>query len=383
MFKIPLGWLQLKKEKLRFAVALAGVGFAVILILMQLGFRESMFGSAVRYHETFRFDIALISPETPFIVAPRSFSERRLFQARSLPGVRSVSPVQLAQGFWKNPYRFSARQIYVVGIRTADDPLAIPGLSPLLERITREDVVLYDRAGRPEFGDVAARFDAGERVSAELNHRRIDVGGIFELGTSFGIDGSVLTSDVNFLRIFPNRERGVIDLGLIRLEPGVDPQRAAAALRELLPQDVLVLTKAEFIARERNYWSATTPVGYVFGFGVIVGVMVGGIIVYQILFADVSDHLAEYATLKAMGYSNGFLSRVVLEQAVILAVLGYLPGFAIALYLYQTAGAATRLPLHMTLERALAVLALTIAMCAVSALIALRKLRAADPADVF
>jgi putative ABC transport system permease protein len=193
----------------------------------------------------------------------------------------------------------------------------------------------------------------------------------------------VLTSDVNFLRIFPNRERGVIDLGLIRLDPGVDPQGVAAALRELLPKDVLVLTKAEFIARERKYWSETTPVGYVFGFGVIVGVVVGGIIVYQILFADVSDHLAEYATLKAMGYSNGFLSGVVLQQAVILAVLGYLPGFAIALYLYQTAGAATRLPLFMTLERALAVLALTIAMCSVSALIALRKVRAADPADVF
>ncbi len=383
MFKIPLGWLQLKKEKLRFAVALAGVGFAVILILMQLGFRESMFGSAVRYHEAFRYDIALISPETAFVVAPRPFSERRLYQAQAIPGVGAVSPVCLGQGFWKNPYTFAARQIFVVGIRTADDPLAIPGLAPLLDRITREDVVLWDRAARPEFGPIGERFDAGERVSAELNNRKVDVGGIFELGTSFGIDGSVLTSDVNFLRIFPNRERGVIDLGLIRLEPGADPNRVAAALRKQLPKDVLVLTKPEFIARERSYWSETTPIGYVFGFGVIVGVVVGGIIVYQILFADVSDHLAEYATLKAMGYSNGYLSGVVLQQAVILAVLGYLPGLAIAFFLYKTAGEATRLPLHMTLSRGVAVLALTIAMCSVSALIALRKVRSADPADVF
>jgi putative ABC transport system permease protein len=383
MFKLPLGWMQLKKEKLRFAVALAGVGFAVILILMQLGFRESMFASAVRYHEAFRYDIALISPETAFIVAPRPFADRRLFQALSVPGVRSVSPVYLSQGFWKNPYTFAARQIFVLGIRTADASLDIPGLAPLLDRITREDVVLYDRAGRPEFGAIAEHFDAGDPVSAELNNRRVDVGGIFDFGTSFGIDGSVLTSDVNFLRIFPNRQRGEINLGLIRIEPSADPDRVAEALRRLLPADVLVLTKAEFIARERRYWGETTPIGYVFAFGVVVGVVVGGIIVYQILFSDVSDHLAEYATLKAMGYSNSYLSGVVLQQAVILAILGYLPGLGIALLLYRTAGQATRLPLAMTLERGIAVLVLTVAMCSVSALIALRKVRSADPADVF
>ena len=383
MFKIPLGWMQLKKEKLRFAVALAGVGFAVILILMQLGFREAMFASAVRYHENLRYDIALISPETAFIVAPRTFSDRRLFQALSVPGVESVSPVSLGQAIWKNPYTFGARQIYVVGLRIADDPLGIPGLETLLPLVTREDVVLYDRASRPEFGPVAERFDAGEPVAAEVNNRTLDVGGVFDLGTSFGIDGSLLTSDINFLRIFPDRKRGTIDLGLIRLERGADPDRVAEALRQRLAKDVLVLTKPQFVARERDYWAVTTPIGYVFGFGVIVGVVVGGIIVYQILFADVSDHLAEYATLKAMGYSDAFLSAVVLQQAVILAVLGYLPGLAVAVYLYQTAGAATRLPLFMTPERGVGVLALTIAMCSVSALIALRKVRSADPADVF
>ena len=383
MLEIPLGWLQLKKQKLRFGVALSGVAFAVILILMQLGFREAMFASAVRYHEGFHYDVALISPETAFIVAPRTFSDRRLFQTLSLPGVESVSPVYLGQAFWKNPYTYAARQIFVVGVRVSDDPLPLPSVRPLLSRATREDVVLYDRAARPEFGPVAERVDAGEPVSAEVNNREVDVGGLFELGTSFGIDGSLLTSDVNFLRMFPNRERGAIDIGLIRTRPGVDPRGVAAALRGLLAKDVVVLTKAEFVARERRYWDETTPIGYVFAFGVIVGVVVGGIIVYQILFADVSDHLAEYATLKAMGYSNAFLSGVVLQQAVILALLGYLPGFAIALLLYRTAGEATRLPIEMTLERALAVLLLTLAMCSISALIALRKVRSADPADVF
>ena len=139
----------------------------------------------------------------------------------------------------------------------------------------------------------------------------------------------------------------------------------------------------EFVEREKDFWASTTPIGYVFTFGVIIGVFVGGIIVYQILFADVSDHFSEYATLKAMGYSNGYLSRVVLEQAVILGALGFVPGLAMCLWLYSLAGAATNLPLIMTPGRILAVLSLTIAMCAVSGLIALRKVRSADPAEVF
>ncbi len=383
MFRIPLGWMQLKKEKLRFLVALVGVGFAVVLILMQLGFRDAMFDSAVRYHDRLRFDVALVSTELSFIVFPRQFPDRRLYQALAVPGVRSVSPIYLGLAVWKNPYTFETRQIYVVGLRTADDPLDVPDISSQLDRISRQDVVLFDRASRPEFGPIAARFDASEPVAAELNHRRVDVGGVFDLGTSFGIDGNAITSDMNFLRIFPNRDRGLIDIGLLLLEPGADPRVVRDVLRALLPKDVLVLTRDEFVAKERTYWQTSTPIGYVFGFGVIVGLFVGGIIVYQILFADVSDHLAEYATLKAMGYSNLYLSGVVVQQAVILALLGFIPGFGISLLLYRTAGEATRLPLQMTSERALFVLGLTVFMCCISALVALRKIRSADPAEVF
>jgi putative ABC transport system permease protein len=107
------------------------------------------------------------------------------------------------------------------------------------------------------------------------------------------------------------------------------------------------------------------------------------VIVYQILFADVSQHLREYATLKAMGYSNRFLSSVVLQEAAILSVLGYLPGLAITFGLYRATAEATRLPLELEGGRALLVLGLTLAMCGGAALIALRKVRSADPAEVF
>jgi putative ABC transport system permease protein len=383
VFKIPLGWLQLKKEKLRFAVALLGVAFAVILILMQLGFREAMFGSAVRYHEQLRYDIALISPEMAFIVQPRSFSNRRLYQARGVLGVASVSPVYLGLGQWKNPVSNEMRSIFVVGVEPSDASLDLAEVEAQRDRITAQDALLFDSASRPEFGPIAERVRAGNRVSVELNNRQVHVAGLFSFGTSFGIDGSVVTSDTNFLRIFPNRQRGLIELGLVRVVPGEDPLRVRDAIRAALPADVLVLTRVEFAAKERAYWDASTPIGYVFAFGVAVGLVVGGIIVYQILFADVNDHLAEYATLKAMGYSNAYLSGVVIQQAVILAVLGYLPGLGICVLLYRISSRATLLPLAMTWPRGLGVLGLTVAMCAISALVALRKVRSADPADVF
>jgi len=190
------------------------------------------------------------------------------------------------------------------------------------------------------------------------------------MGTSFGIDGSVITSDDNWLRLFPDRSREEIQLGLIRLDATADAGEVRERLRAYLPRDVLVMTKDEFVQREVEYWNSATPIGYIFAFGAIMGFLVGAIIVYQILFADVTDHLREYATLRAIGYSNRFIGGIVAQQAAILALLGFLPGVLATLYLYEAAGAATRLPLHLTWERALSVFVLTFAMCALSGLLA-------------
>jgi putative ABC transport system permease protein len=167
------------------------------------------------------------------------------------------------------------------------------------------------------------------------------------------------------------------------LDPGADPDVTRDRIDALLPDDVLVLTKADFIAREKAYWNSATPIGYVFAFGAVMGFVVGCIIVYQILFADVSDHLPDYATLKAMGYTNAFVSGVVVQQAVILALLGFGPGLLVSAQLYRSAGAATQLPLVLTPERVVGVLCLTVAMAAISGLLALRKVRRVDPAEIF
>lgn len=380
---LPLGWLQLRHRPLRLAVASAGIAFAVLLILMQLGFRSALFESAVRYHERFRYGVALFSRDSQFIVRPSPFPIQRLYQALAVEGVAEVSPVYIFPSVWKNPWNHERRSIFTVGVDPDDLVLDAPGVAEQRALLRQEDAALFDARSRPEHGPVAEHLRAGEVVVTEVNDREIRVVGLFEMGTSFGLDASLLTSDTNFLRLFPDRSRDRIDLGLVQLDGSVPPERVRDRLRALLPQDVLVLTRPDFVARERAYWNAATPIGYVFAFGAVMGFVVGAIIVYQILFADVTDHLHEYATLRAIGYSHRFIAGIVAQQAVILALSGFAPGLAISAWLYARAGAATRLPLVLTWERALAVLALTLAMCTLSGLLALRRVRRLDPAEVF
>jgi putative ABC transport system permease protein len=381
--RIPVAWLQLSREKLRLLVALSGVSFAVILVFMQLGFRGSVYESATRYHRSLDYDLVMLSPKTPFLGFPESFSRRRLYQALADDEMESIAPIYISQAYWKNPWQYNARNILVLGIDPTRRVFSLPDVRRQLGVLPLEDVVLFDARSRPEFGPVAARFAAEGAVSTEVNDRRVVVAGLFELGTSFGIDGSLVTSDVNFRRIFPNRPVGHVELGLLQLRPGSDAAAVRTRLAAALEDDVLILTRDEWIDREGRYWASTTPIGFVFGFGAIMGLVVGGVIVYQILFADVSQHLAEYATLKAMGYSNAYLSQVVLREAAILTVLGFIPGLLVSIWLYRFTSAATRLPLEMTPERAALVLLLTAAMCGTAALVALRKVRSADPAEVF
>ncbi len=379
----PLGWKQLRHKPLRLLVAVAGIAFAVLLIMMQLGFRAALFESTLRFHERFRYDIALFSPDSVFIVRPAAFSIRRLYQAHGHAAVEDVSPVYIFPAVWKNPWGTDRRAIQSMGVDPTKDQFDTPGFSAGLRLLTQQDVVLFDAASRPEFGDVRKRFESGGPITTEINNRTVKVVGLVEIGPSFGIDGTVMTSIDNWLRLFPDRPRDEIQLGLIRLKPGADPVAVRDELRATLPRDVEVLTKADFVNRERTYWNGATPIGFVFAFGAIMGLVVGMIIVYQILFADVSEHLNEYATLRAIGYRNGFVSGIVMQQAAILAVLGFVPGALAATYLYKLAAGATRLPMYMTGERALVVFGLMLLVCAASGFLALRKVRKLDPAEVF
>ncbi len=384
MRRVPIAWLQLKREKLRLLAAIAGVTFGVVLIFVQLGFQEALFASAVRYHQTLGYDLALLSPRTDFIVRPVSFPRNRLHQVTGFEGVEHVTPVYLGPARWRNPFApKETRSIYVVGFDPSDEGFTAFFDQSLLDEMKKPDRVLFDSASRPEFGPVAARVREAGSLDAEVNDRTVRVVGLFELGTSFGIDGSLLTSDLNFRRLFPDRTASHVDLGLIQLAPGVDTLAMRDRILETLPRDVEALTRTDFVRREVAYWNRATPIGYVFSFGVAMGLVVGMIIVYQILFSDVQDSLREYATLKAMGYTHRFLVGVVLRESALLAVFSYLPALALSLIIYRQAGEATHLPIAMSVERAVGVFGLTLFMCCASAALAIRKLRSAQPAEIF
>lgn len=382
--KIPLAWLQLTREKVRFLVALAGISFADLLMFMQLGFKTALLNSAVRMHQNVEGDVFLLSPQSMALISMDNFSSRRLYEALSVEGVKSVTPMYVGFANWKNPVEKNTRQIMVIGVNPKDNIFDLPGLEQNFEQIKLPDVMLFDDQSRPEYGEVAQMFNSGKEVKTELANRQIKIGGLFSLGTTFGADGNIITSDLNFLRLFPNRDKGLIDIGVIRVKPDTDIDAVIATLKSKLNEgDVLVLSRDEFVNYEREYWETSTAVGFVFGLGTVMGLIVGTVIVYQILYTDVADHLPEYATLKAMGYSDTYLLVLVFQQAIILACIGFIPGLAFSTLLYQGAANATGLPIFMTKSLIFFVYVLTLLMCCFSGAIAVSKLKAADPADIF
>jgi len=380
--KTPLAWFQLMKEKTRLAVALAGIAFADMLMFVQLGLVDALFDSATQPHQNLQADLVLINPQFQTLFYVKSFPRERLQQTLAYEGVETVRPLYVDTAQWRNPETHLSRGILVWGIDPANPPFDFPEVNQNLDQLKLLDRVLFDRASRPEYGTIPDLLHQQGIIEAQVNNQTVQTIGLFQLGASFGADGNIITSDSTFLKLFPDRQSHQINVGLISLKPGVDAQKLQAHLVADLPNDVKVLTPQEFAQIEIDYWG-NQGIGFIFGLGAVVGFIVGIVIVYQILYSDVSDHLPEYATLKAMGYSDRYLLGMLLQEALLLAVLGYIPGFLLSLGLYQITYAATLLPIAMKIDRAVLVLLLTIVMCSVSGAIAMQKLRSADPADVF
>ncbi len=381
--RTPLGWLQLRHEKGRLLVALAGIAFADVLMFMQLGFQNALYDSNTRVIRAMLADIVLVSPKALNLQNPSTFSRRRLLQAKDVPGVQTSTALYINSIAWKNPQTRLSANVRVLGFAPDQPTFNLPEVNQQLNKLKLPDTVLFDRGSKGQYAEAIAQVNQGKPVAAEVDRRTLTIAGLFRLGASFGADASLMASDQTFLRLFPRRDAASISLGLIRIKPGSDPLQVVAALKAHLPEDVHVLTAQEYVQFEENYWKATSPIGFVFGFGTIMAFVVGVVIVYQVLSTDVNAHMKEYATFKAMGYSNSYLLSIVFEEAVILAFLGFIPGAILPIGLYALAAKATALPIYMTISRAVFVLVLTVVMCALSGTIATRKLQSADPADMF
>lgn len=393
-----LAWLNLVHDRRRLVVSMAGVAFAVVLMAMELGFRFALLDSMVEIIRLLDTDLVMVSASKTTLATSAPFNRRVLQDARTFSAVAEACPLYIESTFSilrlpdrgptpgtrsRTSKKATARRIRVIAFNPRDHVFRIREVDEKAAELSRPDTALYDVASHSSYGKLAR---GRETVLAQ---RPLHVVGTFRLGTDMVNDGNMMMSDRNYLRFFPDRrlrepELRAVEIGLIRLRPGADPARMKRRLQqELGPRGVKVFSKDEFLAREREFWDVRTPIGTIFWLGALLGLVVGAVICYQILSSDIADHIAEYATLKAMGRTNSFLVGVVIVEALILSVVGFVPGIVLSGVLYQGLAAYTGLLMNLTPARAAMVLGLTVMMCLGSGLLAIRKLLTADPAGLF
>jgi putative ABC transport system permease protein len=364
-------------NKVRTLVALAGILFAIVLIFMQLGFYGAIENSAIGILDHLEFDVVLVSPEYVNIGTTGTFPRSRLMQILGVPRVASACPLYTTRRYWRNVQTRLPCRMLVLGFNLSDRVFVMPEVHHQLRDLQDSDTVLIDRETRPSFGPHQPGLET------ELEAHRVRVVGEFTMGAGFVAYGTAITSDQNFCRFEQGSSLDAVNLGLVKLRRGTDAEQVATLLRGLLPADVRVLTRGQLESEEKHYWVSQTSSGLIFGMGTVLACVVGAVVLYQVLSSDVTRHLREYATLKAMGYSEKALTLVVVQKALVLTAPACVLALAGALVLYQLAGRAMHLALVMSPGRAVFVFVLSAGMAVASALFALRKLRFADPADLF
>ena len=378
----PLAWAQLSHQKVRTGIAMGGIAFANVLIFMQLGFVNLFAGGATLLPRNLRGDLFISNAEAKLINPFSTFDRTRLYQAAAFDGVIFAEPLYVRYGTWAYDKESISYETQVFAYNPQVQIFDLPEVNQQQSKLREPFTALFDRLSRSQLGPIPAKMDTKPTISSMVNNQRIVVNGLFNLGSSFFLSqGNIITSDRTYAEIYGSNSLEQVTLGIIRVKPGTDLTALKQGMEKAVP-GIKVLTSKELQARELAFQD-TNPSSTIFNFGAMMGFIVGVAIVYQVLYSDVSDHLSEYATLKAIGYSNRSLLLVIFQEAIFLAVLGYIPGFIATLGMYQLLTTLTKLDLIMTVNLALTVFILTLAMCLISAAIASNKLRAADPADVF
>jgi putative ABC transport system permease protein len=398
---------NLTAEPRRFVLSLAGVSFAVMLMFVEAGFYNALLDASVSLIDRFDADLIMTSKIKTSLQAYGGFPRRRLIQALSVPGVAEVRPLYLEEGrsVWRadaehfrsatdsRSRRAKRQPIRALGVDPDVPALRLGQVSGDVRELRSADRVLFDTTSDSRYGNP-------DRTSTndELARQNVELAGTFVLGRDFVHDGNLIMGLTAWEKYFPvsgGTALRSVEAGMIKLVPGAYPQEVKRRLRELRAgvssspadplggDDVRIFTAAEFRDQERTFWRTSTPIGFIFGLGLVMGLIVGLVICYQILSTDVTERIGEYATLKAMGYGDRYLGGVVLLQAFCLALVGFVPGCLASLGLYHLLSQATGLPVFLNVGRGMFVLVLALVMCAVSGLIAVRRVKTADPASLF
>jgi putative ABC transport system permease protein len=371
-----LAWRIIVHEKGRTALAFAGVFIAILLVFIELGFFIAVPQGGMLVYDNMRFDLLLVSTDYQFQAQPWQFARARLTQAASVAGVAQATPIYFAGGSWQDPGGSLVLDVFLIGCDPAARPFTVDGIDNQRDILGETDTMLVDDATRSIFGPLTA----GRKI--DLDGRWVTIGGTYHLGTGFLGIGVVLMDEANFFRITHRRDDPV-NLGLITLAPGADADKVAAQLRQTLPDDVQIFTRDALMTHEDAYWTGRTSVGLIFGSGLIVALIVGAMVLYQTLATQITRHLPEFATLKAIGYGDANLAVVVLIEAAVIVIAAFIPASFAATAIYAVIRSETLLPVALSATSVAAVLATTLLMSAGSAFLSMSNLRRADPAEIF
>lgn len=382
---LPLAWLQLKRQPVKYLVAIAGIGFAALLMYMQIGFQSGLLTSSTTFYAALDADLVLISPKTVSSGSFSQFPQSQLFRANGYEDVDTVVPMYVTNIVAQKLGGQKPTSLRVIGYDPDVTALTVEAINEQSTNLKTAGYALFDTEGNSRTGPVSQAIQENGYQFLTLYNlsQTFRTVGLFGLGSTFAADSNIVTSAGTAIQLADQLNFGEISLGLIKVKNKKSIPQLQRNLRELYGGEIQVLTKDELIAQEQNYWNTSSSFGVVFGFGTFMGVIVGGVMVYQVLYTDVTDHLKEYATLKAMGFSNQFILGIVIQEAILLGVSSFIPSTLVSAGMYAFLTSASGISIQMTHQKIGLVGALTVGICAASAAIAVNKLRDADPASVF
>jgi putative ABC transport system permease protein len=375
--RISLAWHNTVQNKKRTFAAVAGITFSVLLVFMQLGFLQTARTNSTIVYNYLDFDLVIVSARFESLESASVFDRSRVLQARVVPGVAEVGVLNYGRSRWRDPENNNkGSSCMMIGFDLNPAFIPVPAARALLPRLTQRDTLMLDSFSHPDYG--------AQRVGKEvtLERRPVTIAAIYDMGVGFQAEGSVIVSLETFAAIRRQSTRDTT-FGLIKVRPGTDLLDLKKRLSLALPRDVLVFTKQELVERERNYYVNVKPIGIMFRAGAFVAFCVGGVILYQVLASEISNRLRELATLKAVGFTVAYVYGVGVQQALLFASMSYGPAFAFSLITFRLVYWASHIPMFMTWSLALTVLGLSVTMTSVSSVLALQKVKRADPADLF
>jgi putative ABC transport system permease protein len=366
---------MLVHRKGRLALSMLGIAFSVVIMFMEIGFFNGLNDSQARLATILDADLVLMSRNRPNLIETDRMNRLRLQEALALDGVTSATPLYEGMQAVQDPVTELSRLISVVAFPPGTVPLRIPGLAQYSPLLATRGNILFDGLSRDIYGKVAPG------TQMVVGGEPCTVVGVVPVGPSIKTDGYLLMGDVTWLKEDDDAEW--ISMGLLKAKPGTDIEALRDRLVRMLGDEATVMTPEEVREREWKFTAHATPAGGVFAIGVLIGFAIGVIICYQILFNEITDNMPQYATVKAIGFSKAYLVWLVMQQALILAVLGFLPGLAGGQIFYSFIQHTTRILMFVSWPRAMLIFVLTVFMCTFSGMLAVRKVLRADPAEVF